>query len=165
MLSDIARSESIPVPQQEFFSILYDSGKFCRALLLSLRRVLAFRSIGRTIRVVPMHLPASGSRTDDIFVHEPAPGWTPMSERRSTRRRKRSRLYKTFPEAFKGLKRILVRKPNRVRTSNITQHIHTWLKQLTIYMKSFTGDREYFKGIGKIKFEGKESDNPLAFKY
>ncbi|MFS4467841.1 xylose isomerase [Maribacter sp. 2210JD10-5] len=27
------------------------------------------------------------------------------------------------------------------------------------------GDKEYFKGIGKIKFEGKESDNPLAFKY
>ena len=27
------------------------------------------------------------------------------------------------------------------------------------------GDKEYFKGIGKIDFEGKESDNPLAFKY
>jgi len=27
------------------------------------------------------------------------------------------------------------------------------------------GDKEYFKGIGEIKFEGKESDNPLAFKY
>lgn len=26
-------------------------------------------------------------------------------------------------------------------------------------------DKEYFKGIGKIKFEGKDSDNPLAFKY
>ena len=25
--------------------------------------------------------------------------------------------------------------------------------------------KEYFKGIGEIKFEGKESDNPLAFKY
>jgi len=25
--------------------------------------------------------------------------------------------------------------------------------------------KEYFKGIDKIKFEGKESDNPLAFKY
>ena len=23
----------------------------------------------------------------------------------------------------------------------------------------------YFKGIGKVKYEGKESDNPLAFKY
>ncbi|MFD1316533.1 xylose isomerase [Namhaeicola litoreus] len=27
------------------------------------------------------------------------------------------------------------------------------------------GDKEYFKGIGAIKYEGKESDNPLAFKY
>jgi xylose isomerase len=27
------------------------------------------------------------------------------------------------------------------------------------------GEKEYFKGIGEIKFEGKESDNPLAFKY
>ncbi|NJB72231.1 xylose isomerase [Saonia flava] len=30
---------------------------------------------------------------------------------------------------------------------------------------STIGDKEYFKGIGEIKFEGKESDNPLAFKY
>ena len=28
-----------------------------------------------------------------------------------------------------------------------------------------TGDKEYFKGIGKIKYEGRESDNPLAFKW
>ncbi len=27
------------------------------------------------------------------------------------------------------------------------------------------GNKEYFKGIGPIQFEGKESDNPLAFKY
>ncbi len=27
------------------------------------------------------------------------------------------------------------------------------------------GNTEYFKGIGKIKFEGRESDNPLAFKF
>ncbi|MFC0780565.1 xylose isomerase [Flavobacterium sp. HJSW_4] len=27
------------------------------------------------------------------------------------------------------------------------------------------GDKEYYKGIGQIKFEGKESDNPMAFKY
>ncbi|NQZ78829.1 MAG: xylose isomerase, partial [Ekhidna sp.] len=27
------------------------------------------------------------------------------------------------------------------------------------------GDKEYFKGIDKITFEGKESDNPLAFRY
>ena len=29
----------------------------------------------------------------------------------------------------------------------------------------FVGDVEYFKGIGKVKFEGKTSDNPLAFKF
>lgn len=28
----------------------------------------------------------------------------------------------------------------------------------------FIGDREYFPGIGKIEFEGRGSDNPLAFK-
>ena len=28
-----------------------------------------------------------------------------------------------------------------------------------------TGDKEYFEGIGKIQFEGKGSDNPMAFKY
>jgi len=27
------------------------------------------------------------------------------------------------------------------------------------------GDKEYYKGIESIPFEGKESDNPLAFKY
>lgn len=27
------------------------------------------------------------------------------------------------------------------------------------------GNREYYKGIDEIKYEGKESDNPLAFKY
>jgi xylose isomerase len=27
------------------------------------------------------------------------------------------------------------------------------------------GNKEFFKGIGDIQFEGKESDNPLAFKY
>lgn len=32
-------------------------------------------------------------------------------------------------------------------------------------MKVTTGDKEYFKGIRRIKYEGKESDNPLAFKY
>ncbi len=30
---------------------------------------------------------------------------------------------------------------------------------------ALVGDKEYFKGIGEIKYEGKESDNPLAFKY
>ncbi len=29
----------------------------------------------------------------------------------------------------------------------------------------FVGNKEYFPGIGKIKFEGPKSDNPLAFKY
>ena len=28
-----------------------------------------------------------------------------------------------------------------------------------------TGDKEFFKGIGQIKFEGPESDNPLAFRW
>lgn len=32
-------------------------------------------------------------------------------------------------------------------------------------MEYLTGDKTYFPGIGKIKYEGKESDNPLAFKY
>jgi xylose isomerase len=32
-------------------------------------------------------------------------------------------------------------------------------------MKLTTGDKEYFKGIGQIKYEGKESDNPLAFRF
>jgi xylose isomerase len=32
-------------------------------------------------------------------------------------------------------------------------------------MKLTIGEKEYFKGIGQIKFEGKDSDNPLAFKY
>jgi len=29
----------------------------------------------------------------------------------------------------------------------------------------YTGEKEYFPGIKKIKFEGSKSDNPLAFKY
>jgi xylose isomerase len=29
----------------------------------------------------------------------------------------------------------------------------------------FVGNREYFKGIGKIAYEGRKSDNPLAFKF
>ena len=32
-------------------------------------------------------------------------------------------------------------------------------------MSFVTGDREFFKGIGKVPFEGKQSDNPLAFRY
>jgi xylose isomerase len=32
-------------------------------------------------------------------------------------------------------------------------------------MKVITGNKEFFKGIGSIKYEGVESDNPLAFKW
>jgi len=32
-------------------------------------------------------------------------------------------------------------------------------------MSIVTGEKEYFKGIGKIEYEGRESDNPLAFKW
>jgi len=32
-------------------------------------------------------------------------------------------------------------------------------------MDYLTGDKEFFPGIGKIKFEGKDSKNPLAFKF
>jgi xylose isomerase len=32
-------------------------------------------------------------------------------------------------------------------------------------MEYLLGDKEYFPGIGKIKFEGKESKNPLAFRF
>lgn len=32
-------------------------------------------------------------------------------------------------------------------------------------MSIITGNREYFPGIGKIKYEGQQSDNPLAYKW
>ena len=32
-------------------------------------------------------------------------------------------------------------------------------------MKILKGEKEFFPGIGEIKFEGRESDNPLAFKW
>lgn len=32
-------------------------------------------------------------------------------------------------------------------------------------MSIITGSREYFPGIGKIKYEGQQSDNPLAYKW
>jgi xylose isomerase len=35
----------------------------------------------------------------------------------------------------------------------------------TIEMDYLTGTKEYFPGIGKIKYEGRGSDNPLAFKF
>ncbi|MDQ6902632.1 MAG: xylose isomerase [Bacteroidota bacterium] len=32
-------------------------------------------------------------------------------------------------------------------------------------MKLVLGDKEYFKGLGQVKYEGPESDNPLAFRW
>ena len=32
-------------------------------------------------------------------------------------------------------------------------------------MKVITGDKEFFKDIPQIKYEGPESDNPLAFRW
>ena len=32
-------------------------------------------------------------------------------------------------------------------------------------MKVTTGSQSFFQGIKKIRYEGKDSDNPLAFKY
>lgn len=32
-------------------------------------------------------------------------------------------------------------------------------------MNYFTGEREYFPGIGRIRYEGPPSDNPIAFRY
>src|SRR5215831_17827418 len=32
-------------------------------------------------------------------------------------------------------------------------------------MSTLIGDKEFFKGIGQIKYEGPESDNPLAFRW
>ncbi len=32
-------------------------------------------------------------------------------------------------------------------------------------MKVITGNKPYFKGISRIKYEGKDSDNPMAFRY
>ena len=34
-----------------------------------------------------------------------------------------------------------------------------------IQMKIVTGDKECFKGIPQIKYEGVESDNPLAYRW
>lgn len=39
------------------------------------------------------------------------------------------------------------------------------VKEQTMNTGITLGDKEFFKGIGKIKFEGKESKNPLAFKF
>ena len=37
--------------------------------------------------------------------------------------------------------------------------------QMMNEIKVVTGDTEFFKNIERITFEGKESDNPLAFRY
>ncbi len=37
--------------------------------------------------------------------------------------------------------------------------------QIKIRWNILLGNREYFPGIGRIKFEGRDSDNPLAFKF
>ena len=40
-------------------------------------------------------------------------------------------LYKTFPETFKGLKRILVEEPNKIRTEQYSSAYKTWLSKLS----------------------------------
>ena len=32
-------------------------------------------------------------------------------------------------------------------------------------MMIITGNKEYYKGIGAINYEGKESDNPFSYKF
>ena len=32
-------------------------------------------------------------------------------------------------------------------------------------MSVVTGDKEFFKGVGQVKYEGPQSDNPLAFRW
>ena len=32
-------------------------------------------------------------------------------------------------------------------------------------MKVITGEKEFFKGIGQIAYEGPQSDNPMAFRW
>jgi xylose isomerase len=32
-------------------------------------------------------------------------------------------------------------------------------------MSIVTGEKEFFKGIGQVKYEGQQSDNPLAFRW
>jgi len=53
-----------------------------------------------------------------------------------------------------------------IRDNSVISHKYNYNKRSTIMANTvFTGQKEYFKGIDKIKFEGPESDNPLAFKY
>ena len=39
------------------------------------------------------------------------------------------------------------------------------INQKQIAMSVLIGEKEYFPGVGQIKFEGPESDNPLAFRW
>ena len=32
-------------------------------------------------------------------------------------------------------------------------------------MQVLTGDREFFKGIGQIRYEGPQTDNPFAYRW
>ena len=32
-------------------------------------------------------------------------------------------------------------------------------------MEIILGEKEYFKGLGQVKYEGPESDNPFAFRW
>jgi len=43
--------------------------------------------------------------------------------------------------------------------------MHNNNKLNTSIMDYFIGEKEYFPGIGKISYEGRDSDNPLAFKF
>jgi xylose isomerase len=42
---------------------------------------------------------------------------------------------------------------------------YSLIEKGSISMEYVVGTKEYFKGIGKIKYEGKDSKNPLAFKW
>jgi xylose isomerase len=44
-------------------------------------------------------------------------------------------------------------------------YINNFLKQKPVNMSVLLGDKEYFQGISQIKYEGPESDNPLAFRW
>jgi xylose isomerase len=45
------------------------------------------------------------------------------------------------------------------------KRISTYIKTINKESMALLGDKEYFKGIGEIRFEGKDSDNPLAYKF
>ena len=49
--------------------------------------------------------------------------------------------------------------------SNTSVILYTCQFLIFIRMNVLTGDKEYFKGIGQVQFEGLETDNPLAFRW